>query len=500
MKKQLLSLALITQIVCAQDLQDTKKLEEAVSTLPQENFFIPTLDWIKSLNKDYQRDFYINQYLQSKITPKEAQEALALASDVNIEMFINFADKFNHDETKAVATCLKMGINELKISYADCIATGLTLKKASKLNSIELDLIKEKIKRNYPTLEKKLRVITAAIPFTKLVVLKGNELVDIYLNVDESFRSQYFNYKLPKRTIAKISQNKQNKIDFIEKTILSEDLKKVQNSLVKFDSKDLNFDTTFLLAINAIELGKKDLASKYLSLCLGKKDLQEKDLDKIHFWKYLLLKNKEELELLASSTNINIYSILAKELINRKIAYDIKKNDFITPYENLFKGLTSKEKSFYYSWIKTKSNFNEKQLTKDSKLGAFALDMNIIKEISKKLNSPFDISKQFFITDNFDYIKEYSKAFNKEDSTLVKLLKMDKVSSINFYKEDNLEKRLVLLEKELFKKDSYKEFVINYFFYHKLIKKKTEKNIKFSSIIFGKKGLSDQTPDEKVLN
>lgn len=498
MRKQLLSLTLIAQLACAQDLTDTKKLEEPLQKASQENATTPTLDWIKSLDKDFKRDFYINQFLQTNITSQEAQEALDLASNVNIPMFLNFAKRFEHDETRAVATCLSMNIEELKNSYADCIAAGLSLDEATKLNSIDLDLIRQKVAFKYPTLDKKLKVITAAIPFTKLIISKSDILVDIYLNVNDDFRSQYFNYKLPKRTISKINSNYENKMKFIEKTVLSKDLKKVQNSLTKLDSNDLDFDTTFLLAINAINLEKKDLASKYLSLALRKENITQESLDKVHFWKYLLLKNKQDLDNVANSNDINFYSLLAKQLLNKRFDLNIKKDSFIRPYKKLFKSLNSKEKAFYYSIAKTKSNFDEKALTKDKKLGVFALDIKTIKEITKELNLPFDISKQFFISDNFLYFKKHEKSI-QENTALLKLLKMDNIEFASLKEENTFLKKLLVLEKILYKKDIYKKFIVNYYLYYELLKKKGEENIKFSSI-FGKINLLDQTLDEKALN
>lgn len=124
-------------------------------------------------------------------------------SNVNKIIFDEYAKKIDFDETLAVSQCLNATAKELVDSYSDCIAVGLTLKKALKLNALELNSIIQKIEGTYPLLAKELKIINSPIPFTKVVSSSKDIIYDVYLNTSDNFLYDKLNYKLPFNTIRK---------------------------------------------------------------------------------------------------------------------------------------------------------------------------------------------------------------------------------------------------------------------------------------------------------
>ncbi|MCP4971110.1 MAG: hypothetical protein GY932_11000 [Arcobacter sp.] len=158
--KSILSLLIFIWFIQAQEIN---KIEEDRKFHNKNTL---SINWISSLEKNIKRDFYINEYLKSNISPEESLKALALIDDMTNEIFLNFAKKFNHDETLAVAQCMQMENKYLIDSYANCIKVGLSIEDATRLSSIDIELIIQKISKKYPYFAKQLKVISSAIPFT----------------------------------------------------------------------------------------------------------------------------------------------------------------------------------------------------------------------------------------------------------------------------------------------------------------------------------------------
>lgn len=203
------------------------------------------LDFIKNLQNQIERDFYINEYLKTDISSDQAYEILPFITDMRNEIFFNFAKKFGHDETLGVAQCMNMSIKELVNSYDDCIASGLTIKDLSTLSALDFDLIKQKVSDKYPEILKEIKIISAPIPFTKLVIQKNDTFFNIYLNVTDDFRTKYFNYKLPEKTFERIYQDKDKFNKFLQVTLTNSKLNYLNASLKDIDDSGLDFDSSF---------------------------------------------------------------------------------------------------------------------------------------------------------------------------------------------------------------------------------------------------------------
>lgn len=482
MKKLLLSLCLASFLY-------SNETVEVSSSEVQENGPVIDIEYLNSLEKGHTRDFYINEYLKENITSEQASLILPLVDNMSNEIFFNFAKKFKHDETLAVAQCMNMDANSLVNSYADCMVAGLSIKDMSKLSAIDYDLIKQKTENKYPTFRKRLKVLFSAIPFTKLVVQKKDEFYNIFFNVDETFRTKYFNYKLPKRTFDKIFKDKEKFNKFLEISLSNQKLDMLHKSLINVDDSNLSVNSSFLLALNAIKLNDLENATKYLNNSV----LKTSDLvilDKVKFWQYQISKDKTILEELANSSSLNFYSYLANEMLKKKIKTKkyVQRNEL---FDFWLKKYDKKRVALLYAIAKSESNFEPALISDDFKVGMMQLKPSFVKNISNSLNEEYNILNQFQPVKNLEFANIHLNSLENVFKTplFLSLIYDGKTEFLNWNLKNDIFKSNTLYEPFLGleyllngKLENKKELLLDYVLYHNLLTKKRKEKITLLSI------------------
>lgn len=371
-----------------------------IETSSRNEEFKVTLQWLKDKPKTYAKDFYILQYLKQDITPTQATTALGMANYVNRNIFYAYARKFKHDETTAVVQCMKAKAKELIYTNADCIKVGLTLKKATKLSPVEIETAINKIKDKYPKFAKNLKVISAPLPFTKLISSSKDDFYKVFFESGINFRTKYFNYKLPKSTFKKIRNDKRfNKL--IKYIVTNTKLNQLHKNLLEVKDANLSAKSSFLLALNAIKFNNINLAYNYLNNSY-KKSYSSFDKEKIVFWQYLITLDKDYLIKLSNSNNLNIYTLYAKELLNKSlenIIYDIS----LQHNENK-RDLTFDVKN-QFDWIKVLRNSKKITLEKMNYYESIFTKEETKPHLAYILNKYFKYQKHYFITPYKDYLQ-----------------------------------------------------------------------------------------------
>jgi len=448
------------------------------------NDFSKEFEEIKSIQKGIKRDFYINELLKKDITSEIAYESLSLLDNMNNELFFNFAKKYNHDETFAVAQCMNMSTKDLLNTYADCIVLGLDTRKLSKLSAIEFDLIKQKVKDKYPNFLNKLKVVSAAIPFTKLIIQKKDNLYDIFLNVNKEFRQKYFNYKLPKRSFEKIFNDKEKFNQFLKVSLTDSKLNNLNNSLLEIDDKDLNFTSSFFLGLSNIKINNFNQAFIYFNNALLKTNSQY-EIDKINFWLYKITKDEIYLNNLLNSNELNFYSYNAIEIAKKSVDFDT----LLTKIENIDlqkKDYDTKRIALLYSLAKTKSNFDTNMISKNFEIGIFQLKVDLIDSISNLLALEGENKKidYFNLDENLKFANIYiSNIENRYKNPLLISIVFDGIK-IDFEKIESKDLE-PFISLELLLKDNLEEkknFLMYYVLYYNSLTKKSKDKISLNSI------------------
>ena len=395
-------------------------------------------------------------------------------SNVNKIIFEEYAKKIDYDETLAVSLCMNAKAKDLVESNADCIAVGLTLKKALELTPLELSSVISKIDENYPQLSKELKILNSPIPFTKIVSSSKDIIFDIYLNTTNSFLLDKLNYKLPIKTLQKIKDDEKFE-EFLSLVISNPKLNFLQSSFLEFDDTNYNQNISFILALNRI-LNKKfdEQTIKYLKNALSKTTL-EYEKDKINFWLYLITKDENNLNSLVESLQLNMYTLYAKQLLKKDIQIT---DDFkLLSYDFLNK-CSNNRKILIHSFAKTLSSFDESKISSEFDLGLMQINFKKVKDIIKINN--FEIKTEELVNPKIN-INFFSYILNEIETDFYHpLMFFYAYENDSIYLKDKLSFDLFntknihdpYLSLELLGEEKIKNFIVNYITYTKFIENK----------------------------
>ena len=430
--------------------------------------FEVTLKWLRDKPRGVYKDFYIWRFLnQSNTSKQDAQKAFEMANNVSYKILDSYVKYIDNVEFKDTVSCLKADIKQLyRSGSTDCMATGLTPYKATLIEYDKLTSMIDKINKAYPNYLKGYDIISANIPFTKLVSSENEIFFEIFNKIGRKFRMKYFNHKIPKQTLDRISKDKHiNR--FIELVVPNRKYDKLNESLLEIDLQNskLSHNGLFLLSINAILLQKEQLAIEILQKAY-KKAYYRFDKDKVMFWQYLLTQDMKYLKKLSKSVDINIYSIYAKERVGvaidnikydvdikpsntqnsfdtsnpfewLKVLNDTKKVDevkyqkyqnifdsistkphlafiaerfhkykvsyFITPYEDILQGVDIDRKALIYAISRQESRFIPTSISYAFAMGPMQIMPFLSKSIARKLKEFYNIYDQLTPTANLRY-------------------------------------------------------------------------------------------------
>jgi soluble lytic murein transglycosylase len=421
-------------------------------------------EWLTKQPRSYAKDFYLWRYLNQDITPKDAIWALGEARNVNNKLLFRYTKKLNHTETSEVISCMKSSAKTLVSKDADCIEIGMSTYKATKLTSKELGIVINKVKEKYPSSAKKFDIINSPIKFLKLLENNNTIFFDTFNQCGSKYRQKHFNHHLPQKYISHLQENKKKFAQTIKLIVTNPKLQKLQESLLYVEPNNLSHASFFFLAINAIRYDKKDIAMKYLNKAYQSAYFQF-DKDKVLFWKYKLTDDKKTIEELSNSWDVNIYSLLANELLNKPIKnaifninvqqqsinrfdttnpflwlkvlkktkkmndtkmekyskifhtketlghlafvkerYDRYRNSyFVNPYEEYIKNYPKNRQALINAIARQESRFIPTSISTAYALGVMQIMPFLSKSIAKELNEPYDIDKQLEPKTNIRY-------------------------------------------------------------------------------------------------
>ncbi len=270
-----------------------------------------SLDFFKDKPKSLAKDFYISQFLDQDISKEEAQALLPQVKNLNAKLFKKFSKYI--DKFKRKAYCQQLKATQLEGRDADCIAYALSLYKATKLPAENLEKIALALQRQRPTLATQYFAISTK-KFSNLEKLPAKLLIKTFTQVGTAFRKKYYDFPLSQTTLHKLEKEKTFSI-MIEK-IVRGTFPNLQKSILDINASQLDAESNFLLALNALRFQKKKLAIDYLKRAAQKAPFSF-EKDKAIFWQYLLTRDQTLLSTLIESHEINIYSLYAYEELGK---------------------------------------------------------------------------------------------------------------------------------------------------------------------------------------
>lgn len=297
------------------------------------------------------------------------------------------------------------------------------------------------------------------------------------MNSSNDFLYEKLNYKFPTRTIAKVI-NDSRFDELLSKIVSNPKLNFLQGSFFDIDDTNLSSKSSFLLAMNRV-LNKKfdEKTITFLDNAYNKSSNSE-EKEKILFWKYQLLKDENYLIALSQSTDINIYTIYAKQFLKQEIT--INEQLFKTPLDDYLVKCSLNKKIIVNSMAKELSNFNKNKI-EFLNLGILQVNLEYAQKIAEEYDFIFDYSKLFDIKENFLYFNIYFQEIETNYQSPLFQFFAYKDGVTNF--EDSLNRDLFELKNpfepylslEIYQNEKSKEFVknliVNYLIYTKIYKK-----------------------------
>ncbi len=355
-----------------------------------------TLDFFKDKPRSFIKDFYISQFLDQDIKPKEAKALIGDVHNMNYRLFYKFVDKIDDFSFTRTKYCLQLKGVQFKGKSVDCIAIGLSSYKATKLKPQTLTQIADQIQNNYPDIAKRYKLI-AKQSFSALMKMENRVLISTFTSVGSKFRQTYYNHPIPSKKLNTLIQDRSFST-MVVKIIRDPKLTKLQKSILKLDSSKLSAEANFLLALNALKQKREDIAIWYLKLS-EKKAQKASDRSKALFWQYLLNKDNKYLTKLTESKDINIYSLYAYETLGiapKGIKLGFESNNTKAPFN-------IKDP---FAWVQLKKAFKKNKYNSydAKKVAAMTLNSKESEAHVAKLIYSFKREEHYFLKPHFQYL------------------------------------------------------------------------------------------------
>ncbi len=429
---------------------------------------------LKESPQGHVRDFQIWQYFQTDINASEADKAYKLVQNkLNPKILKVYSLKTDNAAIKKQYQCMQGDIGFLlNETSADCINSGLSYIKAMKLSNEQRSHFAQLLKKEHPKKSERI-ILMNETPFVSTLLASGSDhYLKLFNELGQANRQKYFNVKLSKNHINELAKDKrfERAIKYI---VTDAEMDKMQESLLELDPHEFSAQSYFFLALNAIRFKATKKAGYYLEIAYNKAYYQM-DKDKALFWHYLSSKNNRYLQLLAQSSDINIYSLYAREQLNietnnyfsqlelddqpsshdlsdpyvwedlldkirtsKKEALkkmmesfnntddevinafiyskllDYKVHNYIMPYKEATRSLSKEDKALLYALGRQESHFIPSAISRSYALGVMQMMPFLIKGLAKQKKESVKLEEMFNPYKNIQYAIEHLKYLKK---------------------------------------------------------------------------------------
>jgi len=308
------------------------KFSLTLAALLLANVWGVTINEINDKPTSREKNFLIWQYLRQDINATQAAEAFYQVDTVNERFLFDYAKKSDEIEIKYTADCLqKLSPDLMNISEDDCLYLALTPLKAQYLESYQRELIATRLGDRFGDVQW-LRSMNHNNHFTAFS--DASSSLKLFLISGLQYRESHFNRLIDNDILTQLT-TLGGFDQFVYLATTEQKLDKLQESLSNVSGGVYTAQTHFYLGINALKFNRTDNALFHFQES-KRKSVSPMERDKNSFWIYRITKDEADLQTLAQSLDINMYTLWAKE----KLGIETK-NYFTTlptPDKGGFKG------------------------------------------------------------------------------------------------------------------------------------------------------------------
>jgi soluble lytic murein transglycosylase len=304
-----------------------------------------TLEDINSKPAYRAKNFMIWRFLHQDITPTQADAAFYQYLDVNTRLFKAYAKRSDREEVIYTADCLSLKSKDLIMSNdISCVKMAFSPYQASVIEEADRNRLARLLgNETTNTWIEMMNDLFQTKHITDLKQYKPSTFMYLFLSAGTKFREEHLDRPLPSSYLEGL-QKHWGFHRFVILVVTDSRFSNLQIELLKVDATSkLNAETHFYLAMNAIEHEKNDNALAHLKR-VYELAYYRSDKDKALFWQYLITNDKQILQHLGESIDINMYSLYAKEKL------DIDVTNFYTSLPTVESNTTKADLTDPFVW------------------------------------------------------------------------------------------------------------------------------------------------------
>lgn len=356
------------------------------------------LERLKQEENSIAKDYYIYRLLENKVISKKEAEGLnshifryvgkiksELEKIIPVKIFIDpkYAPCYNYTKANildANQTCQSVRLNSIAFIASLDNASRSTL--AQKLSHQRGDLANLLLAFNTP--EPMAYIIQKEDVNGFFRLRNYSKKYDFDLNAS-------FANKLPTHVGFK---------NFAQNIIIKKENPKFRASMLKIDPTFVNEDSAFYLGINALAYNKEELAYNFFAKAAQTFKMQS-NKDNAIFWMWMIKKDDKDLQTLAKSSSLNIYSLYAKELTNSEFL-KIEVIDSTNKKKNNFNMQDP------FAWQKLNKQIREANASELDRLAKEFDSKETLPIYAYILERKSKFKNHYFIMPYYEYIKDYN--------------------------------------------------------------------------------------------
>ena len=418
-----------------------------------------TLKEISSKPTCRAKDFLIWQFLKQDITPEEAQKAYSQATGKNYKLRKEYLKRSTDTKLEYKKLC-RSKKDLFSIDDKECFKLALSSYKTLKMTDKERERLAKKV--DSPKFIELLKIQSEPHSAESYKKYSADIVLKMFIQTTASYRRENLNIKIDKEFINYLASSKKM-AQFIKITTRDKSLNNLQASILNINPAKLNAQTNFILALHQLKFNNKTAAIKHLKQTYSQTK-HAIDKDKASFWLYRVSKDKKHLDNLLLSTDINIYTLYAREMMSEETvnfyssldimnskteinlqdpfewdalrkqiketpqkelfelasqykqkcmlpvqslimqkAYAYKMHGYIMPYEEYLRGVSSDDKALIYAIMRQESAFVPSALSRSFALGLMQMMPFLVDAMAKDMKEEIDYDDMFNPETNLKY-------------------------------------------------------------------------------------------------
>lgn len=284
-----------------------------------------TLEFLESKPKGLARDFYIWQFLSNESTSlEEATKAYNMIHRRTSKLNSLMSAKGKVNELPRNLYCQSLSFEKLKKQDKDCIKAGLKLAHVPSMPQQNKDFLLKTFKDDI-AFRKRIQILASTQILTGMLQSDAQTFASLYEVLRASKRIHIVNQNIKPQSLKKLAdENNSSFNQMLQRIIVSRDKSydKFQKSLIGANITGADSYTLFMLGLNEILHNQPNAALEYFKRSHAKATTPMQR-NRTLLWQYFLSQDNAVLEKLASSTNVDLYTIYATQKLNVSPSYEI---------------------------------------------------------------------------------------------------------------------------------------------------------------------------------